>query len=105
MWLLSTVHQDNWVISSMSWTPCCHPFLSMCPILILGDMNIDLDNPNSADLRTLVYSFDQQQVPNPPTHRAGKELDLILARNCTTGNLTVTPLHLSDHFFIRFDIR
>src|SRR4029434_1093318 len=46
-----------------------------------------------------------QQVPTPPTHKAGKELDLILARNCTTDNLTVTPLHLSDHFFIRFDVR
>src|SRR4029434_3335735 len=34
-----------------------------CPILILGDMNIHLDNPNSADFRTLVHSFDLQQVP------------------------------------------
>ena len=76
-----------------------------CPTLILGDMNIHLDNPNSADFRTLVHSFDLQQVPTPPTHKAGKELDLILARNCTTDNLTVTPLHCSDHFFIRFDVR
>src|SRR4029434_8133547 len=64
----------------------------------------DLDNPNSADFRTLVHSFDLQQVPTPPTHTAGKELDLILARNCTTDNLSVTPLHRSDHF-IRFDVR
>lgn len=48
---------------------------------------------------------DIQQVPTPPTHKAGKELDLILARNCTTDNLPVTPLHLSDHFFFRFDVR
>ena len=33
-----------------------------CPTLILGDMNIHLDNPNSADFRTLVHSFDLQQV-------------------------------------------
>src|SRR4029434_9061679 len=76
-----------------------------CPMLILCDMNIHLDNPNSADFRTLVRSFDLQRVPTPPTHKAGKELDLILARNCTTDNLTVTPLHRSDHFFIRFDVR
>src|SRR4029434_4249264 len=104
MWLLSTVHQDNWVISSMSWTPCCHPFLSMCPTLILGDMNIHLDNPNSADFRTLVHSFDLQQVPTSPTHKAGKELDLIFARNCTTDHLMVTPLHLSVNFFICFNV-
>src|SRR4029434_10545190 len=47
-----------------------------CPTLILGDMNIHLDNPNSANFRTLVHSFDLQQVPTPPTHKAGKELDL-----------------------------
>ena len=33
-----------------------------CPILILGSMNIHLDNPNSADFRTVVHSFDLQQV-------------------------------------------
>src|SRR4029434_2888258 len=76
-----------------------------CPTLILGDKNIHLDNPNSADFRTLVHSFDLQQVPTPPTQQAGKELNLILARNCTTDNLTVTPLHCSDHFFTRFDVR
>src|SRR4029434_10820080 len=69
-----------------------------CPMLILGDMNIHLDNPNSADFRTLVHSFNLQQVPTPSTHKAGKELDLIITRNCNTDTLMVTPLPLSVNF-------
>src|SRR4029434_6668268 len=62
--------------------------------------NIHLDNPNSADFRTLVHSFNLQQVPTPSTHKAGKELDLIITRNCNTDNLMVTPLRRAVTFFI-----
>src|SRR4029434_3713562 len=57
------------------------------------------------DLHSFPTRRSSDLVPTPPTHKAGKELDLIIARNCTTDNLMVTPLHLSDHFFIRFDVR
>ena len=66
-----------------------------CPMLVLGDMNIHLDNLNSADFQSLVHLIDLQQVPTPPTHKVGKELDV---------NLMVSPLHLSDHFFILFNV-
>src|SRR4029434_10092718 len=84
---------------------CCKCKLSTSQVPVRKGMNIHLDNPNSADFRTLVHSFDLQQAPTTPTHKPGKNLYLILARNCTTDNLTVSPLHLSDHFFIRFDVR
>ncbi|XP_062292965.1 uncharacterized protein LOC133997409 [Scomber scombrus] len=73
-----------------------------CPMLVLGDMNIHLDSASSVDFLSLVHSFDLRQVP---THKAGKELDLILARSCTMDNLRVTPFHLSDHIFIHFNVQ
>ncbi|XP_076155180.1 uncharacterized protein LOC143138640 [Alosa pseudoharengus] len=75
-----------------------------CPLLLLGDINIHLDAPGSADFLALIHSFDLKLVQSPPTHKAGKELDLIFTRNCSTDTLTVTPLHLSDHFFIQFNV-
>lgn len=76
-----------------------------CPLLVLGDMNIHLDNTQSADFLSLTQSFDLNQVLTPPTHKAGKMLDLVFSRNCNITNLVVTPLHLSDHFFIQFTVQ
>ena len=67
-------------------------------------MNIHLDSPNSSDILTLMYSFELQLLSSPPTHKAGKALDLIFTRNCATEALSVTPLHLSDHYFIQFRV-
>ncbi|KAL7863385.1 hypothetical protein SRHO_G00123690 [Serrasalmus rhombeus] len=75
-----------------------------CPMLILGDMNIHLDSPCSTDFISLMHSFDLEQVPSPPTHKAGKNLHLIFTRNCDNDSLTVTPLHLSDHYFIQLNV-
>ncbi|KAL7872230.1 hypothetical protein SRHO_G00072130 [Serrasalmus rhombeus] len=75
-----------------------------CPMLILGDMNIHLDSVCSTDFISLMHSFDLEQVPSPPTHKAGKNLDLIFTRNCDSDSLTVTPLHLSDHYFIQLNV-
>ncbi|KAG5282606.1 hypothetical protein AALO_G00057850 [Alosa alosa] len=55
-------------------------------------------------MTTLIHSCDLELIRSPPTHKAGKELDLILTWNCTTETLMVTPLHLYDHFFIRFNV-
>ncbi|XP_053534071.1 uncharacterized protein LOC128629551 [Ictalurus punctatus] len=72
------------------------------PLLVLGDFNIHLDKPHAADFLALLPTFDLKQFTTPVTHKAGKQLDLILTRNCTTHNLLITPLHISDHFFIQF---
>ena len=48
---------------------------------------------------SLLSSFNLIRIQNPATNIAGNELDLIFVRNCII-NRTVTPLHLSDHFFI-----
>ncbi|XP_053536543.1 uncharacterized protein LOC128632876 [Ictalurus punctatus] len=74
------------------------------PLLVLGDFNIHLDKPHAADFLALLPTFDLKQFTPPATHKAGKQLDLILTRNCTTHNLLITPLHTSDHFFIQFSI-
>nr|XP_054602878.1 uncharacterized protein LOC129164951 [Nothobranchius furzeri] len=70
-----------------------------CPTMVLGDMNIHLDNPSSSGFLSLM-SFDLKLVQSPPTHKAGKALDLIFTRNCAIDTISVTPLHLSDHYFI-----
>ncbi|XP_064176048.1 uncharacterized protein LOC135246581 [Anguilla rostrata] len=41
---------------------------------------------------------------SPPTHKAGNLLDLVILRNCSSSNPTVTPLHQSDHHFISFSL-
>ena len=33
-----------------------------CPIVVLGDMNIPLDSPNSSDFLTSMHSFELQLV-------------------------------------------
>uniref|UniRef100_A0A8C6LM54 Reverse transcriptase domain-containing protein n=1 Tax=Nothobranchius furzeri TaxID=105023 RepID=A0A8C6LM54_NOTFU len=70
--------------------------------MVLGDMNIHLDNPSSSGFLSLMSSFDLKLVQSPPTHKAGKALDLIFTRNCAIDTISVTPLHLSDHYFIHF---
>ncbi|KAF4088833.1 hypothetical protein AMELA_G00059270, partial [Ameiurus melas] len=73
-------------------------------LLVLGDFNIHLDKPHAADFLALLHTFDLKQLTTPATHKAGKQLDLILTRNCTTHDLLISPLHTSDHFFIQFSI-
>lgn len=74
------------------------------PLVVMGDMNIHLDKAQATDFISLLSSFDLKLVHTPPTHKAGKTLDLILTRSCSTANLSVTPLHLSDHYFIQFSL-
>ncbi len=37
-------------------------------------------------------------------HKSGNQLDLIYTRNCTADNILVQPLHISEHFFIKFTL-
>ncbi|XP_027140117.1 uncharacterized protein LOC109140565 [Larimichthys crocea] len=73
-----------------------------CPLLVLGDFNIHLGKAYATDFLSLINSFDMQLVSTPPTHKNGNQLDLILTKNCKTDDVMVTPLHTTDHFFIRF---
>ncbi|XP_062320480.1 uncharacterized protein LOC134022746 [Osmerus eperlanus] len=71
------------------------------PRIILGDFNIHLKGTQAVDFMSLLTSFDLMLLNTPGTHKAGKQLDLILTRNCITDLTSVTPLHISDHFFIQ----
>ncbi|KAK2915631.1 hypothetical protein Q8A73_006225 [Channa argus] len=73
-------------------------------LIVMGDLNIHPEKPQAADVFALVNTFDLSLVSTPPTHKAGNNLDLILSRNCTTDNILVTPLHVSDHFFIQLTV-
>ena len=53
---------------------------------------------------TLLTSFDLTLLNTPETHKAGKQLNLILTRNCITDLTSVTGLHISDHCFIQFSV-
>ncbi|XP_064181317.1 uncharacterized protein LOC135249730 [Anguilla rostrata] len=41
---------------------------------------------------------------SPPAHKAGNLLDLVILRNCSSSDPTVTPLHQSDHHLISFSL-
>uniref|UniRef100_A0A3Q1JKY8 Reverse transcriptase domain-containing protein n=1 Tax=Anabas testudineus TaxID=64144 RepID=A0A3Q1JKY8_ANATE len=74
------------------------------PLIVLGDLNIHLNKPQATDVLALLNVFDLRLVSTPPTHKAGNNLDLVLIRNCTVDDISVTSLHLSDHFFIQLTV-
>ncbi len=74
------------------------------PLLVFGDFNIHLDRPYATDFHSLIASFDLKRLTTTSTHKSGNQLDLIYTRNCTTDNILVQPLHISDHFFITFTL-
>ncbi|XP_051564072.1 uncharacterized protein LOC127446834 [Myxocyprinus asiaticus] len=74
------------------------------PLVVLGDFNIHQDKPQATELNTLLASFDLEKLHTTATHRSGNKLDLIFTRNCTNSNILVTPLHVSDHYFVQFNM-
>ncbi len=74
------------------------------PLLVFGDFNIHLDRSYSTDFHSLLASFDLKRLTTTSTHKSCNQLDLIYTRNCTTDNILVQPLHISDHFFITFTL-
>ncbi len=74
------------------------------PLLVFGDFNIHLDRPYATDFHSLLASFDLKRLTTTSTHKSGNQLDLIYTCNCTTDNILVQPLHISDHFFITFTL-
>ncbi len=74
------------------------------PLLVFGDFNIHLEKPYATDFHSLLASFDLKRLTNTSTHKSGNQLDLIYTRDCTADNILVQPLHISDHFFIKFTL-
>ncbi len=73
-------------------------------LLVFGDFNIHLEKPYATDFHSLLASFDLKRITTTSTHKSGNQLDLIDTRNCTADNILVQPLHISDHFFIKFTL-
>ncbi len=74
------------------------------PLLVFGDFNIHLEKPYATDFHSLLASFDLKRLTTTSTHKSGNQLDLIYTRECTADNILVQPLHISDHFFIKFTL-
>ena len=74
------------------------------PLILLGDFNIHLEASHSAAFLPLLHSFNLSLQSSPPTHKAGNLLDLVFVRYGSPSKPTVTPLHMSDHYFISFSI-
>ncbi|KAJ8375670.1 hypothetical protein SKAU_G00062500, partial [Synaphobranchus kaupii] len=74
------------------------------PVILLGDFNLQPDSSQLSSVTSLLQSFALTQSPSPATHKGGNQLDLVLTRSCATSELTVTSLHVSDHFFISFSL-
>ncbi len=74
------------------------------PFLVFGDFNIHLEKPYATDFHSLLASFDLKRLTTTSMHKPDNQLDLIYTRNCTADNILVQPLHISDHFFIKFTL-
>ncbi len=71
---------------------------------IFGDFNIHLEKTYATDFHSLLASFDLKCLTTTSTHKSGNQLYLIYTRDCTADNILVQPLHISDHFFIKFTL-
>lgn len=65
-----------------------------CPMLVLGDLSIHLDALRSSDFLRLIHSFGLLWICSPPTHKVGKEIDLILTWNWATDTVSSTLQHI-----------
>ncbi|KAL7826577.1 hypothetical protein AOLI_G00317860 [Acnodon oligacanthus] len=72
------------------------------PLILLGDFNLPSDKLQSSCLLPLLSSFDLTLNQSSSTHRAGNALDLIFTRPTSALDVTVTPMHRSDHHFLSF---
>ena len=67
-------------------------------IIITGDFNFNINNPNN-NLFSLFEKFHLKQIVKGPTHIMGNTLDL----HFTTGSKTeqiIKPVYFTDHFYI-----
>ncbi|KAK3530369.1 hypothetical protein QTP86_024406, partial [Hemibagrus guttatus] len=74
------------------------------PLTVLGDFNLPSDKLHSSGLLALLDSFSFSFNSSPPTHKEGNVLDLVFTHPSPATDMTVTPLHISDHHLISFTI-
>ncbi|KAK3518002.1 hypothetical protein QTP70_030316 [Hemibagrus guttatus] len=72
--------------------------------LVLGDFNLPSDKLHSSGLLALLNSFSLSFNSCPPTHKEGNVLDLVFTHPSPATDMTVTPLHISDHHLVSFSI-
>ena len=84
---------------------------SLCSLssnnIILGDMNIHIDNPSSplaADFLHVLDCLNLTQHVDAPTHTRGRTLDLVITDSPSIKDLSVYDLGVSDHSIISMDI-
>ncbi|KAK3531074.1 hypothetical protein QTP70_009447 [Hemibagrus guttatus] len=73
------------------------------PLTVL-DFNLPSDKIHSSGLLALLNSFSLSFNSCPPTHKEGNVLDLVFTHPSPATDMTVTPLHISDHHLISFTI-
>ncbi|KAK3566962.1 hypothetical protein QTP86_007006 [Hemibagrus guttatus] len=74
------------------------------PLTVLGDFNLPSDKLQSSGLLALLNSFSLSFNSCPPTHKEGNVLDLVFSHPSPATDMTVTPLHISDHHLVSFSI-
>ncbi|KAK3515916.1 hypothetical protein QTP86_004964, partial [Hemibagrus guttatus] len=74
------------------------------PLRVLGDFNLPSDKLHSSGLLALLNSFSLSFNSCPPTHKEGNVLDLVFTHPSPATDMTVTPLHISDHHLVSFTI-
>ncbi|KAK3545131.1 hypothetical protein QTP70_001404 [Hemibagrus guttatus] len=74
------------------------------PLTVLGDFNLPSDKLHSSGLLALLNSFSLSFNSCPPTHKEGNILDLVFTHPSPATDMTVTPLHISDHHLVSFSI-
>ena len=90
--------------------PVCTVTMSNKNLMIVGNFNFHLDNPQVRDLKLLIHlldSLDLCQHVSRPTHRQGHILNWVISRlvhsNFVQSN-TVEDLQISDHFLVTVEI-
>ncbi|KAK3530878.1 hypothetical protein QTP70_003626 [Hemibagrus guttatus] len=74
------------------------------PLTVLGDFNLPSDKLHSSGLLALLNSFSLSFNSCPPTHKERNVLDLVFTHPSAATDMTVTPLHISDHHLVSFTI-
>ena len=74
------------------------------PVILLGSFNLPPESHQFSSVTFLLQFFTLTLSPSPATYKAGNQLDLVFTRSCSTPQLTVTPLHVSDHCFVSFSL-
>lgn len=85
-------------------TSLCSPSSSN---IILGDMNIHIDNPSSplaADFFHILDCLNLTQHVDAPTHTRGHTLDLVIPDCAAISHLLVYDLGVSDHSIISMEV-